>query len=193
MARFDAAYRLSVLAEASGLEPTVIHDRLWASGFIDRVDAGEYTQEGEFAWARDTLGLTCDYEVYRSMWCSAFSLDAEVLAIAADVRQGAEIAILTNNGPILADAFQHELRSVGERFDHVFLSYQFGATKPIEAVYRGVEHGLARAPGELLLIDDSAANVEAACRFGWMGLQFESTEQLAADLHACGLLGPRLG
>ena len=42
------------------------------------------------------------------------------------------------------------------------------------------------APSELLLIDDVAANIEAAGRAGWRGLQFFDAARCAAELAGIG-------
>lgn len=56
-----------------------------------------------------------------------------------------------------------------DRFDGLQHSAAVGHTKPEQAYYAAVEARTGFTPDELLLIDDSARNVEAAIAAGWQG------------------------
>jgi len=54
----------------------------------------------------------------------------------------------------------------------VFSSGRIGHAKPDRAFFQHVSEALGLAPGEILLVDDSAANVSAAKDLGWQGFHF---------------------
>jgi HAD superfamily hydrolase (TIGR01509 family) len=69
-----------------------------------------------------------------------------------------------------------------------FVSCRTGVRKPDPAAYLGAARALGRAPGECLFVDDRAKNVAAAEAVGMPSLRFTSSEALARDLAARGLV-----
>lgn len=179
---FRTERRLHAFADLTGLTPEAVRARLYDSGFVDRADRGELTLEEELEEGRSLLGLQCDQATYRRLWCTAFSPNRAVMALAQRLHGLSVTAILTNNGPVTLDALRHELSEVGACVHHIYLGAMFGATKPGLAVYRGVEQALQKAANQLVLIDDSIVNVEGARLAGWTGVHFRSAEQLTREL-----------
>jgi 2-haloacid dehalogenase len=75
-------------------------------------------------------------------------------------------------------------------FDRAFLSGPAGMAKPDPRFYALLEAGTGIAPGRLLFVDDTAANVAAARARGWQAHLFETPEGWGAALVAAGLLSP---
>jgi putative hydrolase of the HAD superfamily len=81
-----------------------------------------------------------------------------------------------------------------ERFalDRFFVEYRIscrlGARKPDRAFFESVLDSCGLEPGELLLVDDRAENVEGAARLGIPGLLFRDAATLERDLRRQGLL-----
>ena len=94
-----------------------------------------------------------------------------------------------NNGPVTRDALSHDLADVGSSVDRIFVSGMFGAMKPAAQVYRGLESAMQVRPAELVLIDDSRANVDGARQAGWSGIHFQSASQLDDELRRLGVTG----
>ena len=66
--------------------------------------------------------------------------------------------------------------------DHVTVSWERGAVKPDEAIYRHSVEGLGLPPAETLFVDDLEDNVAAARRVGLDAVLFRGVEELRADL-----------
>jgi FMN phosphatase YigB (HAD superfamily) len=71
--------------------------------------------------------------------------------------------------------------------DPMFFSSRIGACKPSSEAFAAVEAGLGMAPAEILFIDDTAANVDAALSRGWDAIRYISNDQLVAELAQRGL------
>jgi putative hydrolase of the HAD superfamily len=180
--RFVPERRLQLLASAAGKPPEEVHELLWGSGFSRRCDRGEFRGAEMHERACELLGWAASYDDFRRTWASAFEPDPDVLALVDAVRRDHATGLLTDNPPVLEDALRHELREVGLRFDFRFLSFELHSAKPAPAVFHAALHRARRRPGEVLFIDDSRENVEAAALLGISALRFTSARALEADL-----------
>ena len=148
---------------------------------------------GEAYWQRvgADLGVELDKERIRELvYEDAVSWirlnDRMVAWLAALIAAGIPTAILSN---MARDTWE----LVGPRFDGVTcltLSFEVGAVKPEEAIYRRCLDALGVEPGEALFVDDRRENVEAARALGMEALVFEGEDALAAELRGRGLEWP---
>ena len=59
-------------------------------------------------------------------------------------------------------------------FERVFYSYDMGLRKPDAAIYAAVDRELGVTdPGDVLFVDDNAANIASASAHGWHTLLFQ--------------------
>ena len=78
-------------------------------------------------------------------------------------------------------------------FEGIVVSGEIGMVKPNSDIF---EHTLKRfnlVPGEVVFIDDSLANAQAARATGMHGIHFASAKQLATELSALGVDVPAYG
>ena len=71
-------------------------------------------------------------------------------------------------------------------FRNGVFSSRIGVIKPEPAMFAHAAAAFAAEPSQLLLIDDSAANIVAARSAGWSALQFENAARCEEDLHRHG-------
>jgi putative hydrolase of the HAD superfamily len=160
--RFQPERRLHALMTATGLEPEDVHARLWESGF--------------------SSDCVTDAELTR-IWSLAFEPDPDVLAIAARLRaRGLRTGLLTNNSSLVHAAMERHHTQTIARFDPLLFSYRLGTSKPDPALWPAVAKELACRTDQLLLIDDTARNVESAVAAGLHALPFSAADELAAAL-----------
>ena len=69
-----------------------------------------------------------------------------------------------------------------DRFDAMHYSAGLGCAKPDPAFFAAVRARTGYAPADLALLDDKAANVEAARAAGWRGILWDGTRRLAEVL-----------
>ncbi len=72
-------------------------------------------------------------------------------------------------------------------FDGGIFSSDVALIKPEAEIYALLERRYILAPARTIFIDDNAANVQAAQARGWQGIQFESAQQVQAQLASAGL------
>ena len=70
----------------------------------------------------------------------------------------------------------------GSRVERIFASGQMGVAKPAVAYFEAVTEYLEVSPGNMLLVDDTAKNIEIAKHLGWQAIHF--TDQTRESLEA---------
>lgn len=178
LCRFDPEARVRALADASGWSVDAVRTHVWGSGRDAEADRGDLTREAAFALA--SLDGALDEPAVLACWKAAFAPDPEVLALVDRVVVPA--ALLTNNGPVVEALFADHLAPVAARCSPVMLSWRLGATKPSREVYDRAAATLARAPEELVMVDDTRRNVDGALAAGWDAVHFTGPDRLAAEL-----------
>jgi 2-haloacid dehalogenase len=112
-------------------------------------------------------------------------------AVLAELQQaGVRCAALTNWS---AETFPVAQQRFGllRRFVGVLVSGEERLVKPDPAIFTLALERFGLDPETCVFVDDSPANVEAACALGLTGLPFTDADRLRADLEGLGLLRPR--
>jgi putative hydrolase of the HAD superfamily len=99
-------------------------------------------------------------------------LVAPLLAEIADIRaEGVRVYLATNQEHLRA-TYLMETLGLAAHVDGIFYSAQLGARKPDRDFFVQVQARVGHAADELLLIDDSRANIDAALQAGWHALHW---------------------
>jgi putative hydrolase of the HAD superfamily len=71
-----------------------------------------------------------------------------------------------------------ETLGLRDQFDAMHYAAELGSAKPDPAFFRAIEARTGFMPGDLLLIDDRANNIEGALGCGWGALLWDGTRRL---------------
>lgn len=110
-----------------------------------------------------------------------FALNTSLLNFIHDQRTKYTTAVLTNSGSLLAEGSHHR-QKIEPYFDHIFLCKELGLRKDLPACYLKVAELLEVKTADILFIDDTWANCEAAQQAGCQVIHFHSTDQCISDL-----------
>ncbi len=174
----DAGPPGAVLWDADGVLQTA------APGWRERLTAygGEELVEDLFAAERPCLtgqrsfrdvvaevvsarGLTADPSDIVACW-ERIDVDTRALSLVDEVRAGGVRCFLaTNQQDVRRDVMRSRL-PYAEHMDGAFYSCKLGVAKPAAAFFEAVLAFLDLEPAQVLLVDDSSANVAAARHFG---------------------------
>ena len=186
--RWDPDRRLAALAELSGLPADTVDQLVFASGFDDAAERGQFSLFTFTSELATMLGLALGDDTsvaLRLAWASAFAPDPAMVRL---VDQAAtRTALFTNNGPLLEAALDHELAEVGAAFDERLFSWRLGAAKPDAAAFEAASAQLEVGPEDIFFVDDSAANIEAATAAGWRTHHYTDTLNLRLALARTGI------
>lgn len=100
------------------------------------------------------------------------------------------VGLLTNIMPGFLNAMWRQGHLPKLSFDAVVDSSEVGAIKPEKKIYEIAQQQAGCAPDEIMLIDDSRANLMAAEKFGWHVLWFDDSRLEEAVERARSVLEP---
>ena len=190
---YDFRYRLPELSRLSGGSQYALASRWWAAGYEARAEAGEWPTADEyldeFARVTGTRRLSLDE------WASARRLamtriPGSIAALARAATLGT-VSLLSNNPAATATALPQLAPDVVEILGkNLLFSYQLGARKPGEEIYRRALAHYGADARDCFFADDSAANIEGARAVGITAHRLTShdgvfdTEALLAAIEA---------
>jgi glucose-1-phosphatase len=189
LVRVDVGRAKAGLAKGLSLSP----EELWSA--IERDPRWSDWQEGRMSprdWylnLSSRLGIALDFEQFAAVWNS--TLDPEPILpipLFESLSKHYRLGLLSNTDPIHVA----KLESTYEFFRFFpaavrTYSCAIGASKPSPIIYQAALKACKTRALEAVYIDDILAYVEAARRLGMSGIQFQSPEQLRADLQALGV------
>ena len=188
LVHYDRARRVEHLADSLGCSALHVTDALFGSGLESRYDNGEL----DTTQYLELLGLALGTRVERDAWAAArgtaMRIDTGCVELLERVARQAEVAILTNNGPLLGEVLPELLPALFPRFaGRVLCSATLGGSKPAPHVYLHALAQLRHAPHATLFLDDNADNVDGARAAGLHAERVPAPGEFAAILAAYGL------
>ncbi|MGH6970125.1 MAG: HAD-IA family hydrolase [Caulobacteraceae bacterium] len=179
---FDRERRVRAVAERLGIEAASAR-ALFAGDLPGRMDLG-LADEGDFARAFSVLGgRAVERDEARSLTLSAFEApNRELWALARAARRALQVAAFTDNPVFVREVFPDQ-----DVLAPVVFSSEIGAVKPSDEAFAAMEARLGVAPGAIVFVDDSGANVEAAHRRGWDAILYRDNAAVVAELAKRGI------
>jgi putative hydrolase of the HAD superfamily len=101
-----------------------------------------------------------------------------------------KVGLLTNIMPGLLSSMRQRTQLPNVNYDAIVDSSEVGAIKPEAKVYEIAQQRAGVPPEEILLIDDSRANLMAAEKLGWHVLWFDDARPEEAAARARQALEP---
>jgi glucose-1-phosphatase len=187
--RLDSRRLRTLLAEGLPFSP----EELWSA--IEKDPRWMDWQEGRIAPRDWHLHLTkrfqmpMDFAQFTEVWNSALDPDPiHPNSFFAGLAKRYRLALISNTDPIHVA----KLESTYRFFDYFpknarVYSCVAGASKPQPLVFGEALKAVKVRADEAVYVDDILAYVEAAEKLGMQGIQFQSAEQLRADLAAKGV------
>lgn len=130
-------------------------------------------------------GLALSEEEFHEVYVDIFDLNTQVYRIMRKLRRQVSLVMLSNTELVTTDFLKKKFPQLFELFgNRLALSYELGVIKPAPEIYRAaLTMGSAQAE-EAVFIDDKKEYVDAACRLGIRGLQYNGVTKLKADLRS---------
>lgn len=163
LAHYSRPARLARLADHAGCSASDVHQALFVSGLETAYDAGEL-ETGDYL---DRLGKAIGRAIDEDTWiaariaaCRPFATTVET---ATRLARKMPVAILTNNGPLMARAIEQIVPALAPALEgRIFCSAQFSGRKPQREIFLRTLEAIDAAPEQTLFIDDLFVNVQGA-------------------------------
>ncbi|MBL0371717.1 HAD-IA family hydrolase [Rhizobium sp. KVB221] len=165
-----------------GIDPAQLHSEFFLPHWTEVV-LGRVGMEVRLAVALRKIAPHLHPDEFIKYW---FENDARINVALLDElerkrRAGMRVYLATNQEHLRARYLLDTL-GLGPHFDDVFYSAAIGSRKPDPAFFQHIARSSRHAPAELLLIDDTAANVAAAETAGWRAVHWSGDCSLASIL-----------
>jgi putative hydrolase of the HAD superfamily len=112
-------------------------------------------------------GWPHDLDAFLREWFSSVVVDQRLLDTIACLQQRGLLCCLATNQERYRVGYMRSVLGFDGLFDYVFSSSQIGCKKTDPAFFHCIQQGLDLPPNALLLVDDSADNVQTARSQGW--------------------------
>ena len=184
IAEFHPERFLAAIASRTSLSPHELKHLFYHdTSLVVHYESGIISSEEFFQRVVDTCRLEISREDFHFSFTNIFKPIAATESLIERLKPHFKLGLLSNTNPW---HFEAEIAAIKifPLFDVVTLSYEVGAMKPSEKIYRDALDKLQLKPDECVYIDDIAENVEAARRLGICAIQYTSHEQLLTDLRS---------
>jgi len=185
--RFEYDRFLDRLRQWSTLPSESLREKIFGSGILRRFECGDIDTAEFHRLVESAIGAKVPEEAFFKAFTDIFTPVEDTQSIIRALKGKKRLGLLSNTNEL---HFRRCIRTtpVFPLFDSVTLSYEVGALKPEEAIYRDALRKISIPANECVFIDDISAYVEKAKAIGMRGIHFESPQQLRADLAKLGTL-----
>lgn len=157
------------LAADTGAPADAVETTFWS--YNDAVCRGEMSMSDfNKAMAKQLRIDELDWQKY---YLAAVDPIQEMQELVRWASENYEVGLLSNIMPGLIDAMLASGLLPNIPYAAIIDSSKTGAIKPEPQIYEAAQHYTNCLPGEVLLVDDSRANVMAASKFGWHVIWFD--------------------
>ena len=122
-----------------------------------------------------------DEKTFCKYYADIFSLNEDLISLLPTMKKNYKLFLLSNTDSI-HKKYGWEKYDFLKYFDKLILSFEVGAVKPDEKIFREVEKASGLPSGEHFFIDDIQEYVEGAKNVGWDAVQFIDYQKLINDL-----------
>jgi FMN phosphatase YigB (HAD superfamily) len=186
---YDYENRLKLLESALEVGAETIRDKVFNSGIERAADTGALDTEAYIAAIAETLGVDVTLRQWLAARKWAMAPAPAVIDLARDLSAKVEIAMLTNNGKMMAEHIAELAPELPSLFgDNLFTSATSGFDKETVEGFTDLLSQLGWDPASTLFVDDNAGYVANAMTAGLVTHVFQDADGLCAVLADCGLL-----
>ena len=160
---YDRPRRWNALGAALGLPADTVHAAIIGGGIEFRYDRGELDSRAYLEACSVALGVEVTEKVWIAARRGAMTVPEEVSGTVTMLARQAEVAVLTNNGPMVIDLIPILMPDIWHLLNgRVLSSAHFGIEKPAPRVYELAVARLGHRPERTLFFDDNMENVAGA-------------------------------
>ncbi len=182
----DETRALERFAVRTGRTAPDVADYFRRTSHATEFSLGKLTRRRFYEVVAKDLNFDGGYEEFAQIWSEVFLPIEPMVTLAESLKTRLPRVILSNTNALHMDYIVEHYPWIND-FDAQVLSHEVGLLKPDPAIYELTLRRCGLQAPRAVFIDDLAANVEAARRVGLQGIQYQSADQVRAELTKLGL------
>ncbi|HUB93482.1 MAG TPA: HAD-IA family hydrolase [Verrucomicrobiae bacterium] len=148
---------------------------------------GKMTDDEFWGWAAKEWQLDSSPEELIKILIDSYSVDPNVEHAVKSVRQkGYKTLICSNNFPARVNGLQERFHFL-DNFDVAVFSYEAGAAKPSEEIFKELTKRSGLPPESIIFADDDEEKLAGAKNLGIVTFLYESFDTFVAQLNELGV------
>lgn len=149
-------------------------------------ETGRITSDQFFQQISQRYALSISRQDFVHAFTDVFTPIPSTLQLIQTLKPSYKLGLLSNTNEW---HYEHVIRryDVYPLFDAVTLSFEVGAMKPAEKIYRDALTKLDVGPDDCIYIDDLQENLDGAAQLGIRGILYTSHEELVSALRDLGV------
>ncbi len=185
---FDSRRALQRLEGRTPLTIEQLIARLKKTDALARFESGLMTPQEFYVALKKLLHFDLDFQSFSDIWSDIF-LDSLLLdaPFFESLKPRYQLILMSNTNPMHM-AYLRRRFPLLQLFDHHILSFEVGAMKPHEEIYRAAMQKAGPAAKRLFYVDDVAEYVQVAQGLGWDAVQFEGPDSLKGAMRERGII-----
>ncbi|MDQ6631074.1 MAG: HAD family phosphatase [Verrucomicrobiota bacterium] len=184
---FDYQIAIQKITARSSVNSCEVQKLIDESPLLCRYETGSITTEMFFDEAQKGSGFSGDLMEFGALFSDIFSPIEPMIEFQAALReQGISTYIFSNTNELAVKHIRERFPFFKTFSDYIF-SYEHGAMKPDEKLYRVVEKISGCRGEEILYLDDRAENIEAGKKLGWQTVWHQTPAKTLRSVFESGL------
>lgn len=170
------------LAQLHSITLDELYDLVFNSDTAENATLGLIEEKDH--WQAVAISLNIPHESvdeFRAKFWEGDLIDTRLIEYIQSLRKRVKTGLLSN---AWSDARNYLCQRIDceQVFDYTIFSCEIGLKKPDAEIYHDILQKMQVEPQEAIFVDDFAENIDGANAVGIYGIQFNSTEQVIADI-----------
>jgi len=162
--------------------------RLAGTGLVERFETGRVEPRDFVDQICRILELKVDFDQFSVIWSSIFTDILIPQSMLEGLGRRYRLVLVSNTNALHFEMIRQTYGSLLRYFDHLVLSYEVHAMKPMPEIFQAAVDAAGCRPDECFYTDDIVAYTEAAKRMGIDAVTFESRIQLEGEMRRRGIV-----
>jgi FMN phosphatase YigB (HAD superfamily) len=180
----DVEAVLKGLGECSSSSTAEIKDVLYSPELYEKYESGAISSVLFYETVKDLTGCDISFKGFKSVWNSLLVKREDMFRLALNTGKSVDLLALSNTNEINAEVLRTDLKGLIK--DAVY-SFEVGFMKPDHRIFKIALDRVKLSPENVLFIDDSEENVNAALQLGIDAHLFKSADGVADFLRLYGI------
>lgn len=184
LANFDHQKTCQKLGSMTHIAPEDVFQKIFKENIEKRFDEGKLSSLEFWKEVNHVLKADISFEKFAEAWGDIFSPNPEIEMILGKLRQNLGRVVLSNTNPLHWEYIEKlgVMRQFFSEKEKLVLSFEIGAKKPAEIMYKKALERLQLKAEEVLFLDDVKEYAEAFRKLGGNAIVYDCTEQSANEL-----------